>query len=60
MFDCGDVSTSTQKRALLNIDEILRLEHMSALLILREQKLFKVKKSTIQSTSYQNTYIKFQ
>lgn len=44
MFDFGDVSISTQKRALLNPDEILRLEPMSALLILRGQKPFKVEK----------------
>jgi TraG/TraD family. len=44
MFDFGSVSISTQKRALLNPDEILRLEPMSALLILRGQKPFKVEK----------------
>jgi type IV secretion system protein VirD4 len=44
MFDFGDISTGTQRRALLNPDEILRLDPMSAILILRGQKPFKVEK----------------
>lgn len=38
LFDLGDVSSGTQKRNLLNPDEILRLPPEKAILILRGQK----------------------
>ena len=44
IFDFGDISISSQKRSLLTPDEILRLEPMNAILILRGQKPLKVEK----------------
>ncbi|MBT1280246.1 type IV secretory system conjugative DNA transfer family protein [Thermoanaerobacter sp. CM-CNRG TB177] len=44
LFDFGDISISTQKRPLLTPDEILRLEHRNAIVILRGQKPLMVEK----------------
>jgi len=44
LFDFGDISISTQKRPLLTPDEILRLDHRNAIVILRGQKPLMVEK----------------
>jgi type IV secretion system protein VirD4 len=44
IFDFGDISFGTSSRNLFNTDEILRLPHDSAILILRGQKPLIVKK----------------
>jgi len=44
IFDFGDISFGTSSRNLLNTDEILRLPHDSAILILRGQKPLVIKK----------------
>ncbi|TCO68232.1 VirD4-like conjugal transfer protein, CD1115 family [Caldanaerobacter subterraneus] len=44
LFDFGDISLSTQKRPLLTPDEILRLDHRNAIVILRGQKPLLVEK----------------
>jgi len=44
IFDFGDISISAQKRPLLTPDEILRLEHRNAIVILRGQKPLLVEK----------------
>lgn len=44
LFDFGDISISTQKRPLLTPDEILRLDHKNAIVILRGEKPFLVEK----------------
>ena len=44
LFDFGNISISTQKRPLLTPDEILRLDHRNAIVILRGQKPLMVEK----------------
>lgn len=44
IFDFGDISITTQKRPLLTPDEILRLDHRNAIVILRGQKPLLVEK----------------
>ncbi|ERM90831.1 hypothetical protein O163_13750 [Caldanaerobacter subterraneus subsp. yonseiensis KB-1] len=44
IFDFGDISISSQKRPLLTPDEILRLDHRNAIVILRGQKPLLVEK----------------